>query len=77
MGRKSRKLPGQPWKSASGIAEGLVENSATKWIVCVVGTNFGESGEDGVGIGVGVVTVVVKWGKVLMWASVFFLGGRC
>jgi len=31
-------------------------------------------GEEGVGIGVlGVVTMEVKWGKLLMWDSDFFL----
>jgi len=29
-GRNSRKEPGQPWKNAMGIAEGLSEKSAVK-----------------------------------------------
>jgi|TARA_R110002003_G_scaffold107_7_gene9009 hypothetical protein len=31
-GRNSRKEPGQPWKKAMGIALGLVEKRAVKWI---------------------------------------------
>lgn len=58
MGRNSRKLPGQPWRKSKGMALGEVEKRATKWIVW----------------GSCVVTVVVKCGKVLMWASDFFLG---
>jgi hypothetical protein len=33
IGRNSRKEPGQPWKKATGMAEGLVEKRAVKWIV--------------------------------------------
>ena len=59
IGRNSRKLPGQPWKRTSGIALALVEKRATKWMVWVVEMDFGVLGEDGVGMGVEVVTVLV------------------
>lgn len=55
IGRNSRNEPGQPWKKATGAADGFVEKSATKWTECLRPSSS--------------VTGRVKCGKELMWAS--------
>ncbi len=60
-GRNSRKEPGQPWRRRRGLAVGLEEKRAVKWMVRLsVGVVSGE-GERGM--------VALKCGKVLRCSS--------